>query len=267
MTGSHCDCLICRLETSLIAELGNEKSHEEFRLFAASSPLLSLFPGPLELVRALQDYTNHQQNPSSDELLFALLERRTNALFRSMGQPLLLVVFIPTVHRTTTQITASFPSLAREDTGQHLFALLLEFLHSRELRSRRSHIGFAIARKIRRSGFRYAIRESHRSLAGEMAGLTTAVPRPDASHEGSHADFLLHEFLGECQRRGWLSCEERALLTEFKLEGVSCPELARRNGHSAVAIRHRIQRLLERLRRVARASGNALPEQLSLFRS
>lgn len=33
-----------------------------------------------------------------------------------------------------------------------------------------------------------------------------------------------------CQRRGWLSCEERELLTQFKLEGISCLDLARRNG-------------------------------------
>jgi hypothetical protein len=76
---------------------------------------------------------------------------------------------------------------------------------------------------------------------------------------------LLGQFLDNCQRKGWLSTEERQLLIEFKLEGISGPELARRNGHSVVAIRHRIQRLLDRLRRIAQSSGNGMPQQLNLF--
>jgi len=44
MAASYCDCLICRLEVSFIAELSDDKSHEEFRLFVVSSPILSTFP-------------------------------------------------------------------------------------------------------------------------------------------------------------------------------------------------------------------------------
>jgi hypothetical protein len=76
---------------------------------------------------------------------------------------------------------------------------------------------------------------------------------------------LLGQFLNNCQRKGWLSTEERQLLIEFKLEGISGPELARRNGHSVVAIRHRIQRLLDRLRRIAQSSGSGMPQQLNLL--
>jgi hypothetical protein len=42
-------------------------------------------------------------------------------------------------------------------------------------------------------------------------------------------------------------------------------ELARRDSHSAVAIQHRIQRLLDRLRRVAQRTGPRSSEQLELF--
>ena len=142
MTASYCDCLICRLEANLIAELSDDRSDEEFRSFAASSPILSAFPTALELVRKLQDHDGHHQHPSSDEILLDLLGRGDDPLFPSMWQRLLLLVFVPTVHRTTTQVTSTFPSLTREDTAQHLFAMLLEFLHSRELHSRHSHLGF-----------------------------------------------------------------------------------------------------------------------------
>ena len=265
MTASYCECLICRLEASFIAELSDDRSHEEFRLFVVSSPILSAFPSPSDLIQKLRDHDNHQQSPSSDELLLDLLGRGSDILFQPIWQRLLLLVFIPTVHRTTSQITGTFPSLTRDDTAQHLFAVLLEFLHSKELHSRNSHLGFSIARKIRRSAFRWAIRESQRSLRDETNGTPTAVLEIDVSDGDSHANILLQQFLDNCQRRGWLSYEERELLTQFKLEGISCPELARRTGHSVVAIRHRIQRLLDRLRRIAQTSDNGTPEQLNLF--
>jgi DNA-directed RNA polymerase specialized sigma24 family protein len=265
MTASYCDCLICRLEANFIAELSDDRNREEFRLFAVSSTILSVFPTASELIDKLRDHDKNEQNSSSDEILRDLLGRGSDTPFLPMWQRLLLLVFVPTVHRTTSQITSAFPALTRDDTAQHLFAVLLEFLHSKELHSRNSHLGFTIARKIRRSAFRWAIRESHRSLRDETNGTATAVLETDVSDGDSHTKILLQQFLDNCQRRGWLSAEERELLTAFKLEGISGPELARRNGHSAVAIRHRVQRLLDRLRRIAQTSDNGTSEQLNLF--
>jgi DNA-directed RNA polymerase specialized sigma24 family protein len=265
MTASLCDCLVCQLESRLIAELSDDQSKEDFRRFAAFSPTLSFFPTAFELIRTLHDYENHDQTPTSDEVLLDLVKRDIDTLYRPMWQRLLLLVFIPTVHRTTTQITSTFPLLTRDDTAQHIFTCFLEYLRSDELRSRRSHLAFIVARKIRRSAFRWAIRESHRSLSGETLLTENTFARTEVGEEFSHSNGLLRQFLDGCQRRGWLSAEERELLTEFKLEGVTGEELARRNGHSAVAIRHRIQRVLARLRRVARTSHEGKPEQLHLF--
>src|ERR1700733_6914735 len=113
VTASYCDCLICRLEASFIAELSDDRSYEEFRLFAVLSPILAAFPTALELVGKLHDHDNHEQNPSSDEVLLDLLRRGSDTLFHMMWQRLLLLVFIPTIHRTTSQIAATFPSLTR----------------------------------------------------------------------------------------------------------------------------------------------------------
>lgn len=265
MTASYCDCLICRLEVSLIAELSDDRSNEEFRLFAVSSKILSSFPTAFELIQQLHDHEINEKSPSSDEVLLDLLRRSSDTLFRPMWQRLLLLVFIPTVHRTTSQITGIFPALTRDDTAQHLFTVLLEFLHSEELRSRDSHLAFTIARKIRRSAFRWAVRESRRTLRDETEATPTTPVAMGVGCDDAHANILLQQFLNNCQRRGWLSTEERELLTQFKLEGISGPELARRNGHSAVAIRHRVQRVLSKLRRIAQKSRNDLPEQLNLF--
>lgn len=265
MAASNCDCLICRLEISLIAELADNQSVEMFRQFAASRPALSGFPTALELIQHLHHPENQIPNPSSDEILVELLRPGIQSRFWPMWQRLFLLVFVPTIHRTTRQITMSFPSLARDDVAQHLITVLLEALFSDELRSRRTHLAFAIARMMRRRAFQWAIRESRGFAPGETDGTTAACHESRLDEEHSRPSILLAQFLDNCQRRGWLSPEERELLTQCKLEGISCPELARRNGHTAVAIQHRIQRLLEKLRRIAQKSGVRSPEQLDLF--
>jgi DNA-directed RNA polymerase specialized sigma24 family protein len=264
--GSSCHCLICRLEASLVADLSDRERQGEFRLFAASSQALSEFPTAVELIVHLHRQQDHKQNSSSDQILLEVLGRSREALLHAMGQRLLLLAFVPTIHRTTTQISIAFPALVRDDTAQHLFTVLLEFLPSSELRSRRSHLAFTIARKLRRSAYRWAIRESRTSLRNDMDPSPAALPDSEVSRQDSRANIVLEQFLDDCQRKGWLSVEERELLTQFKLEGTSGQELALRSGHSVVAIRHRIQRLLDRLRRIAGKPGTAVsPEQLNLF--
>src|ERR1700691_789115 len=97
IAGSYCDCLICRLEASFIAELSDDRSREEFRFFVVSSPILAAFPSPSELIQKLRDHDNNDQNSSSDEILRDLLARGGDTMFQPMWQRLLLLVFVPTV--------------------------------------------------------------------------------------------------------------------------------------------------------------------------
>jgi DNA-directed RNA polymerase specialized sigma24 family protein len=264
MAGPDCGCLICRLEASLIAELSGDRENEEFRLFVASRPTLAVFPNALELIRHLHRQ-DRDQSPHSDRLLLDLLARSSQLPFGPLRQRLLLLAFVPTLHRTTSQITVTFPSLTRDDTAQHLFTVLLEYLPSNELQSRRSHLAFTIARKVRRGGFRWAIRECRSSLRNEPDGTPTTSLETGVTDVYTASHILLRRFLDNCQHRGWLSSEERELLSQFKLEGIPSQELARRSGRSAVAIRHRIQRLLDRLRRIAGKSETRISDQLDLF--
>ena len=263
MIPSRCDCLICRLEKSLLVELRDEQSCEEFRSFATPHALLASFPTAFDLIERLHRQEDLEQNRRSDEILLELLDRGRREMSEELFQRLLLLVFIPTVHRTTSQVTASFPSLLRDDIAQHIIAIFLAFLRSGELRARRSHIAFTVARKVRRSAFRWAIRESRRALSEDPHRDVAPAGRLQAGQMFSDSNLLLEQFLTSCQQRGWLSGEERSLLAQFKLEGFSGEELARQNGHSAVAIRHRLQRVIARLRRIALAPNQN--DQLNLF--
>ena len=121
MAGSDCDCLICRLEASLIDDLSHEERLEEYRLWAASSEILSAFPTASELIGHLHRQNENQTSPV-DEVIAELVRAGANGRLEPIAQSILLLVFVPTIHRTTTQISAAFPLLGREDTAQHLFA-------------------------------------------------------------------------------------------------------------------------------------------------
>jgi DNA-directed RNA polymerase specialized sigma24 family protein len=266
MNGSNCDCLVCRLEKSLIAEFDKKATSTESRLLVASSTILSSFRSPLDLVRELHASNDRNDASSTDALLGEILKRNASTALRSICQRLLLLVFVPTIHRTASQITAAFPFIAREDVSQHVLSVFLEFLDSPELRACGSHVAFTIARKLRRKAFRWAIHESRGTSSEELDGDPTGRVEETAAEEPLYSEVLLQQFLDNCQKAGWLSLEERDFLVQSKIEGVTCQELASRNGHSAVAVQHRIQRLLGKLRRLAqRTRWERSPEQLELF--
>lgn len=265
MAGNDCGCLICKFETNLVDELNTAKGVKEYRHWAASSEALAAFPTAADLVAHL-----HRQGPdetsSADALILEIVRVGANGTESALWQSILLLVFVPTIHRTTTQVSAAFPFVGRDDTAQHLFATLLEFVHSEELRSQGSHVAFFVARRMRRAAFRWAIRESRLDLPTDWAHATISPEESGEARDESHTNVVLAKFLDDCQRRGWLSDPDRQLLAEFKLEGISAAELALASGHSVTAIYHRIHRLLKRLRRIARKSKNRVgSEQLDLF--
>jgi len=266
ITGSNCHCLVCRLEASLIAELEQESAGRECGLLAASSRVLASFPSPLDLVRELHTHDDANVSTSSDALLLELLKQHASAPTRSLCQRLLLLVFIPTIHRTASHVRAVFPTLAHDDAAQHVVCVFLEFLGSPELQTRRSHLAFAVARKLRRQVFRWAIHESRGAAPEEGAADPITDVEEASREEPPYAEVFLRQFLDNCQKMGSLTLEERDLLVRFKIEGVTHQELAGRNGNSAQGVRHRIRRLLNRLRSLAHESRwQHAPEQLELF--
>jgi DNA-directed RNA polymerase specialized sigma24 family protein len=143
--------------------------------------------------------------------------------------------------------------------------MFLETLTSRDLKTRNSHIAFTVARALRRKAFRWAIQESRGSARDNLDDRITNVRERVPTEDAIPAQVLLSEYLDACQRAGLLSAQDRTLLIAFKIEGVPYTELARRNGHTAIAIKRRVQRIMERLRRIAMTDALRLPKQLELF--
>lgn len=250
---SACNCSICGVEQALIEELEEEKTAQQYHRLARESSILSGFPTALALLRRLRDTTTDEnQGDSSDDILRELL-RPGESRGQELRQRLVLLILMPAVHRTSRQIAYGFPSLARDDIGQQLLTSILEILQSKPLLKQQSHFAFTITRLMRRHSFRWAIREGRLAPTQELAMPVIADAVPEAG-VGFETKVHLREFLRRCLYDGQLTETEHDLLMFFKIEGVSAEILAAREGLSEVAFRHRMQRVLDKLRRIAQSS-------------
>jgi DNA-directed RNA polymerase specialized sigma24 family protein len=265
IAGYSCDCLICRLEKNLIAALEEDRACADYRTLVSLQTELSRFSSPVALIRELHSPAKYEHSPGVDLLLTRVLRENARGDPHPIWGQILLLLFIPTIHRTSTQIVVSFSSLARDDVSQHVLTMFLEILTSHDLKARNSHIAFTIARALRRRAFRWAIQESRGFARDDLHLQTTDGSERVLLEAAITPQVLLHEYLDACQRAGLLSARDRALLIAFKIEGVPYAELARRNGHTAIAIKRRVQRTVERLRRIAMTNALNLPKQLELF--
>ena len=250
MNGRSCSCLICDLERALLEEFSDLQNRITYLTFVSESPILSRFQSVSELIQYLHRSESGTENtPQGADLILGELIRLWE-WHREMSQKLLLLALMPAVHKTSRVIAARFPTLAREDIGQHLLTSMLEILRSRGLRTRRSHFAFAIARSLRRYSFRWAIREAGfvPSEDDERSGDSQVDGKSDEALEVS---IELRSFLHRCLSNRLLTESEHELLILFKLQEIPAETLAAREGLSEGAFRHRMLRLLARLRRVA----------------
>ena len=242
--GIPCRCTLCNIESRLLSELTALDSRFVNGLLSAY-PALRKHSTIGSLLDHLRTSPADAANDSLFREIFAL--RATNPAF---AESLLVLVFLPMLHRAVRLINRQQESLAEEDIAQQLLFFFLEFLASAEMEKRRSHFAFAIAREVKRHIFEWAKRESTKA-----APLDHADPEANVfiELEDSFEQYArLRHFLHRCLTKGLLEESELDLLIQFKLDGNTGEELAVLNGSSSNAVRQRFKRLLAKLRRLAR---------------
>jgi DNA-directed RNA polymerase specialized sigma24 family protein len=257
MNGKSCGCIVCDLERALLEELSDPQNAITYLAFASESTTLSRFQSASELIQYLHrsEPVNDNTMADADQILGELI-RLGEAHYQDMSQRLLLLALMPAVHKTSRVIALKFPTIAREDIGQHLLTGMLELLRSRSVRTRRSHFAFAIARSLRRYSFRWAIREAGFAPSEDEERLSEfQVGRK--SDEALEINIELRSFLHRCLSDRLLTESEHESLILFKLHEIPAETLAAREGLSEGAFRHRMLRLIARLRRAAQSP--ALP--------
>jgi DNA-directed RNA polymerase specialized sigma24 family protein len=242
--GGTCDCTLCKIELRLLRDLSRTESDALGRLFSNSEHLLEY----RSVSSLLSDLKTSPADARSDQLLCELFAVRASA--PAIAESLLVLTFLPMLHRTVRRVSRQQPGLLLEDISQQTLSFLLQYLRSQELQARQSHFAFAISRTVKRQMFEWASRES-----GTM-GVTN-------HYEGEALNSLtfeepferyvfLRHFLHRCVTKGLLTDSELNLLIDLKLNGTNGEQFADCNETSSNAVRQRLKRLLAKLRRLAR---------------
>jgi hypothetical protein len=145
-----------------------------------------------------------------------------------------------------TSLARAWPSLDREDLAQQAVAILIELLHSQDLRRHETHLAFSLARELRRAVFLW-VQDEARLLPQSPNSSTPE--RSISAADLFEREVQLRHFLARSLRTGALDEDDLHLLIDFKLEG-GIEE--RRNGPASNAVRQRMKRLLSKMRRHAR---------------
>jgi DNA-directed RNA polymerase specialized sigma24 family protein len=239
-----CHCILCDTEAHLLSELTLVYSPSVNALLSACPA----WPEHSTIKDLLSHLRTSRANAAQDNLfreIFSL--RKTNPAF---AKNLLVIIFLPMLHRAARLIARQQASLSEEDIAQQLLFFFLEFLNSPEIQTRQSHFAFAIAREVKRDIFEWANREGRKAALVDHADAEADV---FIEPEGSLEQYaLLRHFLDRCLTHGLLADSEFDLLIHFKLDGNSGEECALLNGSSSNAVRQRFKRLLAKLRKLAR---------------
>jgi hypothetical protein len=236
-----CGCALCDIELSLLSNLAEgDGSFSELKLSLNRDNRLSI----RELLRLLRA---SPADSRSDEVLAELLRFRSKR--PAFTDAILVLAFVPMLHRTVRRVLAFQPSMAGEDVVQQTLGILLQFLGSDDLRVRQSHFAFAISRAVKREAFAWAMREGSKHAMLDHDGDAfplLAIDEPFARHT------QLRHFLNRCVTRGDLNGAELDLLIQYKLESANGDAFETSNGIQPNALRQRRKRLLAKLRRLAR---------------
>jgi hypothetical protein len=234
-----CDCTLCHIETRLLESL----SVTDDGTFAAV-PKSGQWLARSSIADLLASLRTSPADARSDDLLRELFSLRPSR--PAFIESLLVLAFVPMMHRTIRRVVRYQPTLAEEDVTQQALSFLLQFLRSEELRTRRTHFAFAISRALKRQVFGWAQREGTKDALLDRGG-EIFVPLEESFERYAQ----LRHFLHRCVVRGHLTETELNLLIQFKLEGSNSENFDNPNGTASNALRQKLKRLLSKLRRLA----------------
>ena len=249
----YCHCHICRVERHLFTAVEQFPGADNFRKLAASSPSLTMFTNARALIAHLHAQKRGEyRSPSPSEVLSAIIQAGRDIGDPEMSQSVLVLAFIPAIHRTYREIRAWFQELSTEDIAQQTFLLFLELAASTAAGLFGGQLSFALARGLHRNTLRWARKEQLMLFEEDRfreEQRQAAEPSEDAYFEPAS---LLEDFLDYCVRREIISAFERALLLKIKVDGFVAKEAA--DTHTVLspkAVHMRIQRIMKKLHEAA----------------
>lgn len=247
---NNCRCVVCDVERSLLNSLSTQTARTHFQALARNHSILNHFDSPADVIAQLHDHeqvelVNHK---AWNEILHALVSAIADRTFEEIGQQLLLLAYMPAIHKACSDISAQFPHLPHEDVAQQAAVCFLETARSSEMRRLNGQLPLALVNRFRQSLFRWAMRENRQSVPLQQGLVDYDEPAPS----NFELTVMLEKFLQQMVREGLLSEEEHRLLLRFKWEGFEARELAGENaGSTTNAVQMRLKKIIKRLRQAA----------------
>ena len=251
----QCNCHICKIERHLIVSLGEQPCSDEFLAIANSTTPLATFSSALALVEHLHAQRNGVISvPPASEIIGFLIKNDSRVSGTELKNSILVLAFIPMIHRTYREVRAWFREIEPEDIAQQILTLFLDLVGSVSPMPMNNYLPIALTRTLRKNAFRWAEKEKRHTMQREM----------DKSQEfaelGANDTFetvsVLNDFLNHCHRIGILSTFERELLIKLKVEGFFAKEIIQT--HTALsekAVHWRVERILQRIQKAANDLG------------
>lgn len=255
---NNCRCVVCQLERGLLNSLSTQTSRIHFQALARNYPILNHFDSPADVIAQLHEHERAElvNHKAWNGILHALVDSIADGTGEDIGQQLLLLAYMPAIHRTYAEVCQQFPALTAEDVAQQAALVLLEAARSPAMLTQNGYLPIALARDFRKRLIRWALAESRRSIPAEEVGAAHPETESDENFEDA---VLLEDFLSQWQRAGVLSQEESELLRKFKCDGFHWHELGDGDdGPSANALYFRVYRTINRLRRLVRGELGVL---------
>jgi hypothetical protein len=246
---NNCRCVVCDIERGLLNSLSTQIARTQFQVLALNHPTLNHFDSPADVITRLheQERVEDANHKAWNGILHALVESIADRTAEEIGQQLLLLAFMPAIHRTYAEVCQLFPALGADDIAQQASLVFLEATRTRFVTSQNGYLPVALAKEFRRRLFRWAFLETRRSLSPEEVSTVQQEPESNENFEDA---VLLEDLLSQWQRAGVLSQEECDLLRKFKCDGFHFNELdTGEGGPSANALYFRVYRAINRLRR------------------
>jgi DNA-directed RNA polymerase specialized sigma24 family protein len=251
----HCNCHICKIETHLIVSLGEQPCLDEFLIIANSATPLATFSSALALVEHLHAQKNGVISvPSASEIVGSLIQDNSLVFGAELKNSILVLSFIPMIHRTYREVRAWFREIDPEDIAQQILTLFLDLVGSVSPMPMNNYLPIALTRTLRKNAFRWAEKEKRHTMQREMD------KSQEFADQGANDSFetisVLNDFLDHCHRIGILSTFERDLLIKLKVEGFFAKEIIQT--HTALsekAVHWRVERILQRLHKAANDLG------------
>jgi hypothetical protein len=163
---NNCGCVVCQVERSLLNSLSTQTARTHFQALARNHSILNHFDSPADVIVQLHEHerTEAVNHKAWNGILHALVDSIADRTFEEIGQQLLLLVYMPAIHKVYREACQKSRGLCPEDIAQQAALCFLETARSPEMQILNGHLPAALSRRFRQSLFRWAMGELRQSL-------------------------------------------------------------------------------------------------------